>query len=127
MWKPTATIVLLCALPVLGGLTVASPATAAGLSPPVADCDAHGRLTHNYSTAQLQSALATMPADVAEYTNCPNVIRQALLAKLGKLKGSDGSGGGSFLPTWLLVVLALLVAAGAGFGVVAIRNRRGAT
>lgn len=107
------------------GCWLAGTGAAAGLSPPVADCNAHGQLTHSYSAAELRGALATMPADVNEYTNCHDVIQRALLAKLGKLGGSGGSGGGgSFLPTWLLVVLVLLVLAGAGLGAVALRNRQ---
>src|SRR5947209_14146160 len=90
---------------------------AAGLAAPVADCNAHAALTHQYSVQQLRNALATMPADVKEYTNCSDVIQRALLAQLGALHGSGGSGtgGGSFLPTPLIVVLGLLVVGGAGF------------
>jgi hypothetical protein len=100
-------------------------AAAAGLSAPVADCYHHGGLTRSYSAAELQKALASIPADVNEYSNCHDVLQHALLAKLGKLDGVGGSGGGgSFLPVWLLVVLGVLVVGGAGFGVLAVRNRR---
>lgn len=116
----------LCASGAIGAALAAAPAAAAGLSPPVADCYAHGQLTRSYSVMQLQKALATMPVDIAEYTNCHDAIQRALLAKLGKLRGSDAAGGGgSFLPAPLLVVLGLLVLGGAGFGLVAVRNRRG--
>ena len=101
------------------------PAAATGVSAPVADCYAHGMLTHHYSAAELSKALATMPADIAEYSNCHDVLEHAMLADLGKLGGGGGSGGGgSFMPTWLLVVLALLVLGGASFGAVALRNRQ---
>ena len=90
----------------------------------MADCNTHAALTQHYTVAQLRNALATMPADVNEYTNCHDVIQRALLAKLGKLSDAGGSGGGSFLPTWLLVVLVLLVLGGAGLGAVALRNRQ---
>jgi len=58
--------------------------------------------------------------------NCGDVIQRALLAQLGALRGHGGSGqgGGSFLPTPLIVVLALLVVGGTGFGVYAWRRRR---
>ena len=103
-------------------------AQAAGLSAPVADCNTHARLTQHYTVAQLRSALATMPADIKEYTNCPDVLQRALLEQLGtSVKpggGGSGQGGGSFLPTSLIVVLALLLVAGAGFAVYAWRQRR---
>lgn len=105
------------------GLIPAAPASAAGLSPPVADCQLHGRLTGNYSAAELRSALAGMPAYIREYSDCANILQQALLQKIGRLNGGGSSGGGSFLPTWLIVVLAILVLAGAGFGIAALRNR----
>jgi hypothetical protein len=109
-------------LTLAGGLS----AHAAGLAAPVADCYAHnGTLTHSYTVAQLRTGLATMPADVKEYSVCYDVLQRALLQKIGKLSGGDTSGGGgSFLPAWLIAVLALLIVAGAGFGAVALRERR---
>jgi hypothetical protein len=122
------TLTTVAGLLVAGSAGVAaSSASAAGLSPVVADCNAHGRLTRHYTVTQLRSALATIPADIAEYTDCHDVIQHQLLVQLGKLPGNGGSGqgGGSFLPTWLIVVLAILVVAAGGFGVLALRNRRG--
>lgn len=117
-------VAVVCALV---AVVAALPGTsaAAGLSAPVADCNTHAQLTRHYSVAELRSALATMPADVKEYSNCADVIQRALLAQLGGLHGGggSGSGGGSFLPTPLIVVLALLVVAGAGFGIYAWRRR----
>ena len=122
------TIVLLTVLGALGAVSqpvFLSSAAAAGLSAPVRDCNAHGQLTGHYTVAQLRGALATMPADVKEYTNCGDVIQRKLLQQLGGLKGHGGSGGGggSFLPAPLIVVLALLLVGGAGFGVYAWRRR----
>lgn len=125
MRKLLVMVVLVCAL---GGLSASVPgaASAAGLSAPVADCDSNGTLTHHYSAAALRQALATMPADVAEYTNCPDVIRRALLSQLGTISGGDSTGGGgsSFLPGWAIAVLVVLVLAGAAAGAIAVRNRR---
>ncbi len=94
----------------------------------VADCNAHGRLVERYSVATLRNALATLPADVAEYTNCPDVIRKQLLAQVGGSKssgsGSGGGSGGSFLPTWVIVLLIIVILGGAG-ATVAARRRSG--
>lgn len=124
MRKLRATLTILCALGALYGAALPSPATAAGVSPVITDCSLHGTLTKHYSVAELRYAQSHMPVDDAEYTNCPDVIRRALLADIGSLNGS-GSGGGSFLPVWVIVVLALVVVAGAASGIVALRNRRG--
>jgi hypothetical protein len=105
----------------------AAPALAAGQAPAVADCNAHGRLTHTYTASQLQTALATMPADIKEYTDCYDVIQRALLAQVGNhhasTNGDSNSSGGSSFPTWLIVVLVLLALAAATFGALAVRRR----
>ena len=125
MRKLLLMIVLVYLLGALGGAMLPAPAAAAGLSPPVADCEQHGQLTRNYSAAELRQALSTMPAEVAEYTNCPNVIRQALLNQIHGLKGGgSGGGGGSFLPAWVIAILAVLAATAAGSAALAVRNRR---
>lgn len=115
---------------------IAAPALAAGQSPAVTDCNAHGRLTHPYTAKQLQTALSTMPADIKEYTDCYDVIQRALLAKVGAqhksgsggaVSGSSGSSGsgGSFLPTPVIIVIVVLVLAAATFGALALRRRAG--
>jgi hypothetical protein len=105
------------------GLLLAAPAAAAGLTPD-ADCQLHSRLTQDYTVAELREGLSKRPAYQREYSDCANILQQALLQKINHLKGGDSSGGGgSFLPTWLIVVLAVLVVGGVGLGVVALRNR----
>jgi hypothetical protein len=107
------------------GLLAAGPASAK-LTAAVQDCNSHGQLTQTYNEGQLRTALNTMPSDVKEYTNCYDVIQRALLADIGKLKSGGGGGGGggsSFLPTWLLVVLGVLVVAAGTFAVIARRQR----
>jgi hypothetical protein len=120
----TATGVLGCVL-ILAGPTVAGATT----STAVADCSSHGRLTRTYSVAQLQTALGTMPADIQEYTNCYDVIKRALLDQASTTSkgggGSDTKSSGSFLPTPVIVVLALVVLVGAVFGALAMRRRTG--
>jgi len=111
-------------------LIVPSTALGAPQSGAVADCNAHGQLTHQYTDSQLRIALGTMPADVKEYTDCYDVIQRALLAQVGSVHDSpasaSGGSGGSFLPTPVIVVLVVLVAVGAALGALALRRRGGA-
>ena len=116
---------LVAAAAASAGALGATPAAAAGISPAAADCLKHGQLTKDYSVPELQHALATLPASVSEYSNCSAVLTQALDSKIGKVHGGKGSGGGSFLPTWLLVVLIVLVLGGAALVGVAFRRRQG--
>jgi len=95
----------------------------------VTDCNDHGTLTAHYSAATLRAALANMPADVREYTDCYDVIEKQLFAQLGT-SSSGGSGttgsssGGSVLPTWLVIVIVVLALAALTFGALAIRRRQ---
>ncbi len=117
-------LVLLCAI---AAAALAAPAAMAAANPVVVDCTSHNRLTHRYTVGQLRTALATMPADVKEYTSCPDVIQRALNDQLGGLHasgGGSGSGGGSFLPTPVIVLLVLLILGGATFAAVAMRRGR---
>jgi hypothetical protein len=107
----------------------AAPAAASSGSSVIADCNKHLRLTGTYSIAELQNALQTLPADIAEYSNCKDVIQRALLVAQGKAAGSGdggtgGSSGGSALPTPLIVVLVVLALGAVTLGAVAIRRRR---
>jgi hypothetical protein len=61
------------------------------------DCT-DGQINGHYSTAQLADALAHLPADADEYTDCSDVIRRAELGGGGSSSsggGSSSSGGGS--------------------------------
>lgn len=118
----------LTAAMLIGAMIVTAPsAVAAGVSPPVADCSAHNRLTRHYSDAELQTALNTMPSDIREYTDCYDVIQGQLLAQLGKTKATgsaDGGSGGSFLPTPVVVAIVVLALAAAILGALALARRR---
>jgi hypothetical protein len=116
---------LLLTIALAATLAVAPAALAAGSSP-VADCNAHARLTEHYTVAELRRGLATMPADIREYTDCYDVLQRTLLAQLGQLhsSGSGGGSGGSFLPTPVLIAVIVLVVAAAGLGTVALRRRQ---
>lgn len=111
------------------GLAAGPVAHASSGSPVIADCTKHLRLTHSYTVAQLQNALATLPADIAEYSNCKDVINRALLVAEGRSSGgsggSGGGGGGSALPTPVIVVLVVLALGAVTLGAVSIRRRRG--
>ena len=106
--------------------TAAQPAFAAP-SPVIADCNSHGQLTQRYSVTQLHTALATMPPEVQEYTDCYNVIQNALEAQVAghRVDPSNGSGSGGGLSTPLLIVIILLVVGGGVLGGVAMQRRGG--
>jgi hypothetical protein len=115
-------IALACAL---SAGCLCAPSSASALSPAVADCNQHAALTRTYSVAELKTALATMPADIREYTDCYDVIQRTLLGRLGQQHGAgSGQGGGSFLPTGVVVVLVLLGLSAVSFAVVALQRRR---
>jgi hypothetical protein len=121
-------IALACAVAMLACSAVtAGPALAAG-NAAINDCQSNGKLTHNYTVSELRHALAVMPASVKEYSNCSDVINQAILTAVGKGSNTTGgpgtSSGGSFLPTPVIIILVVLVLAGVTFGAIAIRRRR---
>jgi hypothetical protein len=120
-------IATIFAVAVAAAALLGAPPASAKFTAPVADCNAHGQLTGHYTPAQLRQGLNTMPSDVKEYTDCFDVLNRAYLAAIGRLKtgapASAGTGGSSFLPAPLLILLGVLIVAAAGFGVVAIRRR----
>ena len=108
--------------------SAAPAANAASGSEVIADCYKHLTLTRTYSVTVLQDALKTIPAEVAEYTDCRDVIERALLTEEGRLHRSGsatgGSSSGSFLPTPVIVVLVVLALAAATLAGLAVRRRR---
>lgn len=89
------------------------PSQALAISPVTADCNTHTRLTKHYSVDALRNALATMPADVKEYTSCYQIIEDQLYHQLGKpVPGSAGSssgGSGISAPILIVIIVVLLV------------------
>jgi hypothetical protein len=67
-----AAVVALCLLPPV------APAHASGADV-ILDCNDNGRLTASYSQKEYREALAQMPADIRQYTDCENIIRRAQL------------------------------------------------
>jgi hypothetical protein len=120
----------LVALAVLAGALMACASAIASSGQVITDCNSHGQLTRGYSTNELRGALASLPADVKEYTNCYDVIQRALLSQAGSSghrgsgTGSSGGSGGAFLPTPLIALLVLLALLGSGFAIAAARRRR---
>jgi hypothetical protein len=108
----------------VAGAGTGSAGAAAGGNAVIDDCQSNLKLTHNYTLQELRHALAVMPASVKQYTSCYDVITQGILTvKAGKTTGPKG-GGGSFLPTPVIIILVLLILAGVTFGAIAIRQRR---
>jgi hypothetical protein len=120
-------------LVLVSALSMAAPmiAAASGGTPAqaISDCNGNGRLTQSYSANTLRQALAQMPADVKEYTDCYDVIERQLFKQLGQTApGSaapSSSSGSSFLPTWLIIVIVVLALAAITFGAMAVRRRSG--
>jgi hypothetical protein len=76
-------------------LVLALPALAhASSSALIKDCTFDGVINGSYSTKDYSDALANLPADVDEYSDCRDQIRRAQLGAGGK-GGSSGSGGGT--------------------------------
>jgi GrpB-like predicted nucleotidyltransferase (UPF0157 family) len=75
--------------------SVASPAPSGAARAVIDDCTAHGRLVHRHSATALRQALAALPQDVREYSDCERVIRRALKrpgAGAGRRPGPDRVG-----------------------------------
>lgn len=105
-------------------LVALGPGAALGAPTPLSDCNAHNALTRHYSISQLRNALATMPADIKEYSPCYQIIQNQLFAQVGGLKAHGGSagGGGSFISTPVLIVVIVVVLAGGGLALRAARR-----
>jgi hypothetical protein len=59
----------------------------------IKDCSDDGVLQGNYTASELRDARKHLPSDVAEYTDCPDVLRRA------ELNTGGGSGGEGTSPT----------------------------
>ena len=93
--RPTLRRFLLAAFTAL----LVSPASAVASGEDVlVDCNDNGRLDEQYTQKEYADAIANIPTDLDEYTNCREVIRRAQAGRAGSGdSGSDsgGSGGGA--------------------------------
>jgi len=87
MIRRVSSLPLLAALAVLGALPALATASPDAI---YADCQ-DGRLDKRYAAKDLRDALADMPGDLDEYTNCRELIRSAQQG----VRGGGGSGPGS--------------------------------
>ena len=128
MRRVVTLLAMVCALG-LGAPVIAAAASGGTASQAISDCNDHGTLTKSYSASTLRAALAQMPVDVKEYTDCYDVIERQLFKELGKPASgtatTGSSSGSSFLPTWLIIVIVVLALAAVTFGAMAIRRRSG--
>lgn len=125
--RATTVLVLVCAL-AMGAPMVAAAASSGTAAQAISDCNDHSTLTQHYSPSVLRQALAQMPVDVKEYTDCYDVIERQLFKELGKSSptgSATGSSSGSSFPTWLIVVIVVLALAALTFAAMAIRRRSG--
>jgi hypothetical protein len=56
------------------------------------DCSNNGRLSKTYTQKEYRQALAQMPTDLREYSDCADIIRRAELGLAGGGSGGGGSG-----------------------------------
>ena len=69
------------------------PASAASRDEIIQDCADDGSLSKKYSASELRDARKNLPSDIAEYTDCADVLRRAELPNSSS-GGSGGSGSG---------------------------------
>jgi hypothetical protein len=81
-------------IPLIVALALFTPASAgASATALIRDCLQNGKITGHYSPQDYNQALAHLPTDVSEYSDCLDVIRRARLSAAGG-KGNGGGGGG---------------------------------
>ena len=84
---PALVVVALSALLVAGDAEASSGDV-------IDDCTKHGTLTKRYSQRDYRQALSQLPADVDEYGNCRDVIRNAQIAGASNRGGGGGGPAG---------------------------------
>ena len=98
MTRPmTLTLTALLAILALWAAAPA-PASAASRDEIIGDCADDGQLQGKYKPSELRDARKNLPSDVAEYTDCADVLRRAELGDGGSAGGGTGSSGGGAFP-----------------------------
>jgi cobalamin biosynthesis Mg chelatase CobN len=100
-------IAILVALIVpLSGLIAAAPAMASAAGTIYKECEQNGQITGHFTRAQLKAALNGLPSEVSEYSDCQDLINQALVrasstgggnptgSNKGHIAGAKGGRGG---------------------------------
>jgi hypothetical protein len=77
-------------------LLLAAPVASAGTREKILRECQEGRITGNYTPAQLRDARKNIPTDIDEYSDCRDVLGRASLS--GRSGGSGGGGGGDDTP-----------------------------
>lgn len=77
-------------------LLLAAPVASAGTREKILRECQEGRITGNYTPAQLRDARKNIPTDIDEYSDCRDVLGRASLS--GRSGGSGGGGGGGSAP-----------------------------
>ena len=72
-------------------LLLAAPTASAGVREKILRECQDGRITGDYSPAQLRDARKNIPTDIDEYSDCRDVLARAALA--GRSSGGGGNGG----------------------------------
>ena len=93
MTRPTLRLLLMCAATLALSLVASAPALA-DRDEIIADCADDGQLQGKYSASELRDARKNLPSDIAEYTDCADVLRRGELPSGGGAS-SGGSGAGA--------------------------------
>ena len=87
-------IALLAALilPLGGLMAAAGPAMASSAGTILKECEDNGAITGHFSRAELQSALSDLSGEVSEYSDCQDLIQQALVRASSQGGGTSNTG-----------------------------------
>ena len=87
---------ILVVIAALAVLALWAPAAHANYKDAINDCSDNGQLDRHHSRADIKKAYDNLPTDIAEYTDCRDVLRAALAA--GTKPGGSSGGGSGYNP-----------------------------